>query len=107
MPQPSASDRRQSVRTGVVWDGVRDLLEGDGAFEEKQARIVDIGGGTGGFAVPLAAAGHRVTVVDDKGETVDLSDFLPSAESGEVGEDDVEAAIRETEAKLAAQHAED
>jgi S-adenosylmethionine-dependent methyltransferase len=26
--------------------------------------VVDAGGGTGGFAVPLAAAGHRVTVVD-------------------------------------------
>jgi S-adenosylmethionine-dependent methyltransferase len=26
--------------------------------------IVDAGGGTGGFAVPLAAAGHNVTVVD-------------------------------------------
>jgi S-adenosylmethionine-dependent methyltransferase len=26
--------------------------------------IVDVGGGTGGFAVPLAALGHRVTVVD-------------------------------------------
>lgn len=46
----------------------------------------------------------RVTVVDDKGETVDLSDFLPS---DEVAEDDVEGAIREAEAKLAAQHAED
>ncbi len=46
----------------------------------------------------------RVTVVDDKGETVDLSDFLPS---NEVDEDDVEGAIREAEAKLAAQHAED
>ncbi|MCR8670744.1 trigger factor [Agrococcus sp. HG114] len=47
----------------------------------------------------------RVTVVDDKGETVDLSDFLPPAE--EVDEDDVEGAIREAEAKLAAQHQED
>ena len=47
----------------------------------------------------------RVTVVDDKGETVDLSDFLPPAE--EVGEDDVEGAIREAEAKLAAQHQQD
>ena len=46
----------------------------------------------------------RVTVVDDKGETVDLSDFLPSTE---VDEDDVEGAIREAEAKLAAQHTED
>jgi SAM-dependent methyltransferase len=26
--------------------------------------IVDVGGGTGGFAVPLAQAGHRVTVID-------------------------------------------
>jgi SAM-dependent methyltransferase len=26
--------------------------------------VVDVGGGTGGFAVPLAEAGHRVTVVD-------------------------------------------
>jgi trigger factor len=47
----------------------------------------------------------RVTVVDDKGETVDLTDFLPPAE--QVDEDDVEGAIREAEAKLAAQHTED
>src|SRR5256885_17187052 len=26
--------------------------------------VIDVGGGTGGFAVPLAEAGHRVTVVD-------------------------------------------
>jgi SAM-dependent methyltransferase len=64
MAQPSASDRRQSVRTGVVWDGVRALLEGDGAFDEQRARIVDIGGGTGGFAVPLAELGHTVQVID-------------------------------------------
>ena len=62
MPQPSASDRRQSVRTGVVWDGVRRVLEDDSSGE--QARIVDIGGGTGGFAVPLAELGHRVQVID-------------------------------------------
>lgn len=63
MPQPSASDRRQSVRAGVVWDGVRGLLEG-GALGAGQARIVDIGGGTGGFAVPLAELGHTVQVID-------------------------------------------
>ncbi len=63
MPQPSASDRRQSVRTGVVWDGLRRVLDGDGAPLE-QARIVDIGGGTGGFAVPLAELGHTVHVID-------------------------------------------
>lgn len=63
MAQPSASDRRQSVRTGVVWDGVRALLEG-GDLAAEQARIVDIGGGTGGFAVPLAELGHTVQVID-------------------------------------------
>ena len=63
MQQPSASERRQSVRTGVVWDGLREVLADSGAHE-KQARIVDIGGGTGGFAVPLAELGHTVRVID-------------------------------------------
>jgi S-adenosylmethionine-dependent methyltransferase len=60
----SASERRQSVRAGVVWDGVRRLLEAPGAFRDQQARIVDVGGGTGGFAVPLAELGHTVQVID-------------------------------------------
>jgi 2-polyprenyl-3-methyl-5-hydroxy-6-metoxy-1,4-benzoquinol methylase len=30
----------------------------------KPVHVVDVGGGTGGFAVPLAQAGHQVTVVD-------------------------------------------
>lgn len=67
MPQPSASDRRQSVRTGVVWDGVRQVLEAEDTHPGqagRQARIVDIGGGTGGFAVPLAELGHTVQVID-------------------------------------------
>ena len=68
MPQPpassSASERRQSVRTGVVWDGVRRLLDESGAVAAQQARIVDVGGGTGGFAVPLAELGHHVRVID-------------------------------------------
>jgi S-adenosylmethionine-dependent methyltransferase len=68
MAQPSASssasERRQSVRTGVVWEGLRRLLDAAGAVHEQQARIVDIGGGTGGFAVPLAELGHTVQVID-------------------------------------------
>ena len=63
MPQPSASDRRRSVRAGVVWDGVRRVLH-DGSLQDQSARIVDIGGGTGGFAVPLAELGHSVEVID-------------------------------------------
>jgi SAM-dependent methyltransferase len=68
MAQPtassSASERRQSVRTGVAWEGVRRLLEPVDATGGQQARIVDIGGGTGGFAVPLAELGHTVQVID-------------------------------------------
>ncbi|MEO6512191.1 MAG: class I SAM-dependent methyltransferase [Nocardioides sp.] len=56
----STSERRSSVRTGVVWDVVAARLVDDLAG----ARIVDIGGGTGGFAVRLAGQGHAVTVVD-------------------------------------------
>jgi SAM-dependent methyltransferase len=46
-------------RAGVVWDALREVL-GDRALLD----IVDVGGGTGGFAVPLAELGHHVTVVD-------------------------------------------
>lgn len=31
---------------------------------DQKLTVLDVGGGTGGFAVPLAEAGHRVTVVD-------------------------------------------
>jgi len=57
----STSERRSTVRTGVVWDAVQawlaDRIPGP-------AHILDIGGGTGGFAVRLADEGHAVTVVD-------------------------------------------
>ena len=63
---PTASERRMRVRTGVVWSTVREVLDAPDASgaEVALARIVDIGGGTGGFAVPLAELGHRVQVVD-------------------------------------------
>ena len=63
-----AADRlrtRGSVRTAVVWRSVRsllvDLVDGTG---RNQLDVLDAGGGTGGFAVPLAELGHHVTVVD-------------------------------------------
>jgi S-adenosylmethionine-dependent methyltransferase len=52
-------ERRTTARTAVVWDAVRALLDG----RDEQA-VLDIGGGTGGLAVRVAALGHRVTVVD-------------------------------------------
>lgn len=51
--------RLSGPRTAVVWAALREEVDGrDGLV------VVDVGGGTGGFAVPLAEAGHRVTVVD-------------------------------------------
>jgi SAM-dependent methyltransferase len=49
-------------RTAVVWS----VLEGElgRRAADGPLRILDAGGGTGGFAVPLAEAGHQVTVVD-------------------------------------------
>jgi SAM-dependent methyltransferase len=44
----------------VIWAVLRRELEAAG----RPLTVVDVGGGTGGFAVPLARAGHRVTVVD-------------------------------------------
>jgi SAM-dependent methyltransferase len=54
----SVSERRASARTAVVWEAL------ERALDQRPSRIVDVGGGTGGFAVRLAELGHRVTVVD-------------------------------------------
>jgi S-adenosylmethionine-dependent methyltransferase len=53
-------ERRAATRTAVVWDACRRRLEAGGAAQT----VLDVGGGTGGFAVRVAALGHRVTVVD-------------------------------------------
>jgi SAM-dependent methyltransferase len=54
-----------AVRTAVVWDVLREALaERTAATGRDRLGIVDAGGGTGGFAVPLAELGHAVTVVD-------------------------------------------
>ncbi len=56
---------RRSPRTAVVWDVLRDALAGQVAVTGRVGLdILDAGGGTGGFAVPLAQLGHTVTVVD-------------------------------------------
>src|SRR4051812_50208997 len=56
---------RTSLRTTVVWSVLRTAV--DRLVAERAPSgldILDAGGGTGGFAVPLAGLGHRVTVVD-------------------------------------------
>ena len=57
-------ERRTAVRTAVVWDAVRALLEGPASERAGEQKVLDIGGGTGGFAVRVAAQGNRVTVID-------------------------------------------
>jgi S-adenosylmethionine-dependent methyltransferase len=56
---------RRAVRTAVVWDvltsAVTERMDDTG---RAHLEVIDAGGGTGGFAVPLAAQGHRVIVVD-------------------------------------------
>ena len=54
----AASERRGSARTAVVWDTLEPILS-EGSLE-----VLDVGGGTGGFAVRVAGLGHAVTVVD-------------------------------------------
>ena len=66
------------MRTAVVWGLVQDTVA---ARVESRLDVLDVGGGTGGLAVPLAALGHRVTVVDPS------PDALASLQrrAGEVG----------------------
>ena len=60
-----SSRPRASLRTAVVWEVLQDALDRRVKATGRQALdILDAGGGSGNFAVPLARLGHRVTVVD-------------------------------------------
>jgi SAM-dependent methyltransferase len=57
------ANARRRLRTAVVWDGLHAAL--DARLSDRAVLdVLDVGGGTGGFAVPLAEAGHLVTVLD-------------------------------------------
>src|SRR5690606_4964609 len=69
--RPPVADRsrvpglRRSVRTAVTWRYLDAALSRRSAETGRASLdVVDAGGGTGGFAVPIAEAGHRVVVVD-------------------------------------------
>jgi len=65
MPGPDVERKRDGARSTLVWDVLQEVLAGRAAQTGRAALdIVDVGGGTGGFAVPFAALGHQVTVVD-------------------------------------------
>jgi 2-polyprenyl-3-methyl-5-hydroxy-6-metoxy-1,4-benzoquinol methylase len=66
-PRESLSQTRARTRTAVVWSALSDRLAGLGGEVDEgghDLHVLDIGGGTGGLAVRVAALGHRVTVVD-------------------------------------------
>ncbi|TNC22636.1 methyltransferase domain-containing protein [Amycolatopsis alkalitolerans] len=50
--------------SSAVWRVLEDEVARVRAQGTAEPRVVDVGGGTGGWAVPLAAVGCRVTVVD-------------------------------------------
>jgi SAM-dependent methyltransferase len=57
--------RRDGVRSSPVWDVLSAVVSARSAATGRTALdIVDVGGGTGGLAVPFAVLGHNVTVVD-------------------------------------------
>ncbi len=51
-------------RLQAVSDTVGALVRRRGRDLDRSLRVLDLGGGTGGLAVPLAALGHHVTVLD-------------------------------------------
>lgn len=63
-------ERRAATRTAVVWEACRRRLELGGGAQT----VLDIGGGTGGFAVRVAGLGHHVTVIDPSPDALSALD---------------------------------
>ena len=67
----AADFRRDSVRFSLVWDVLSEVVSARVAEAGRPVLdIVDVGGGTGGLAVPFAAQGHNVTVVDPSPDAI-------------------------------------
>lgn len=68
MPDEQWRTRRGGVesspRTAAVWSVVHDLVQREQARLGRRLLVLDLGGGTGGLAVPIAELGHDVVVVD-------------------------------------------
>jgi SAM-dependent methyltransferase len=80
--------RRSALRTAVVWDALETELAGMASTDPDDntpgaLRVVDLGGGTGGFAVRVAEQGHQVTVVDPSPDALAALDRR-AAEAGVV-----------------------
>lgn len=62
--RPRRAGAQPGLRTVAVQAALDALAERRRAELGRPLRVLDVGGGTGGTAVPLAVAGHDVTVVD-------------------------------------------
>jgi len=64
VPDEQRPQRRGGVRPSAVVSAVGHLADECSQRLGRPLEVLDLGGGTGGVAVPLAEAGHHVTVVD-------------------------------------------
>ena len=72
------TERRAHARSALVWESLLPLLERD------SLAVLDIGGGSGAFAVRVAETGHAVTLVDPSPDAV-ASAERRAAERGVAG----------------------
>ena len=81
MPTPPASPAAEQLpaRTAAVWAALDPVVGAGGSL-----RVLDLGGGSGMFAVPLARLGHEVTVVDPSADA--LATLRRRADTAGVGE---------------------
>lgn len=64
MPDEQRPRRRAGARPSAVVAAVSALADERSTGLGRPLEVLDLGGGTGGVAVPLAEAGHHVVVVD-------------------------------------------
>jgi S-adenosylmethionine-dependent methyltransferase len=64
VPDEQRPQRRGGVRPSAVVSAVGRIADECTTRLGRPLEVLDLGGGTGGVAVPLAEAGHHVTVVD-------------------------------------------
>jgi SAM-dependent methyltransferase len=85
---------RASLRTAVVWEVLREALDRQakhsGRSGDDALDVLDTGGGTGNFAVPVARLGHRVTVVDPSPDAL----FALERRAAEAGVTDLVRAVQ-------------
>jgi S-adenosylmethionine-dependent methyltransferase len=60
-----ATGAQPPVRTAAIWAALSPVIEAG-----VPLRVLDVGGGSGMFAVPLAQLGHDVTVVDPSADAL-------------------------------------